>query len=70
MVEDVPRNLKAIHFSNAWRFNWMIPNIEKNGCLTKHPLKTDCLEFQECDVDDLDHVDDVNSDVTQSPNTE
>ena len=23
-----------------------------------------------CDVDDLDHVDDVNSDVTQSPNTE
>ena len=29
-------------------FNWMIPNhYIKNGCLTKHPLKTGCLEFQE-----------------------
>ena len=29
-------------------FNWMIPNhCIKNGCLTKHPLKTGCLEFQE-----------------------
>ena len=28
-------------------FNWMIQNLYMgNSCLTKHPLKTDCLEFQ------------------------
>ena len=28
-------------------FNWMIPNLYmKNGCCTKHPFKTGCLEFQ------------------------
>ena len=28
-------------------FNWMIQNLYMgNGCLTKHPLKTGCLEFQ------------------------
>ena len=28
-------------------FNWMIPNLYmENGCFTKHPLKTGCLEFQ------------------------
>ena len=30
-------------------FNWMIQNLYMgNGCLTKHPLKTGCLEFQVC----------------------
>ena len=28
-------------------FNWMISNLDMgNGCFTKHPLKTGCLEFQ------------------------
>ena len=28
-------------------FSWMIPNLYiKNGCFTKHPLKTGCLGFQ------------------------
>ena len=28
-------------------FNWMIQNLYTgNGCFTKHPLKTGCLEFQ------------------------
>ena len=32
-------------------FSWMIPNpYMGNGCLTKHPQKTGCLEFQ---VDDF-----------------
>lgn len=36
-----------IHFKNAC-FGWMITNLHiKNGCLTKHPLETGCLGFQE-----------------------
>ena len=28
-------------------FNWMIPNhYIKNGCFTKHPLKSGCLGYQ------------------------
>ena len=38
-------NLKHL-FTNGC-FNWMIPNLYmENGCLTTHPLKIGCLEFQ------------------------
>ena len=38
-------NLKQPFFSGC--FNWMIPSLYLgNGCFTKHPFKTGCLEYQ------------------------